>query len=89
MRKVVYKYPIALGGRESLGAHPGRVVAVGVQGENPCVWVEHDLDRAGSLEIEVRVTGMPFDSPGGGDHVGTFMLDSGTFVGHVYQITGN
>ena len=87
MRKVVYKHPLEIGGAARYGVNPGRVVHVAVQRGVPCMWVEHILDVDGSLIVDVRITGMAFEATGAGRHVGSFLMDDGAFVGHVYQIT--
>lgn len=86
MAKEIWKYKIGLTDRQSVIMQSGpKILFVGVQGESIYLWAEVDPETTKQPRlISVYGTGhaMP-DNPG--RYIGTFMLDFGRFVFHVYD----
>lgn len=68
-----------LGTRENI--IPGRVIHVDMQDEKACAWYETD---GCTRTYQVVLTGEAV--PAGGKHRGTFLLQKGQFVGHLYEL---
>ncbi len=83
--KTIYKYQIPVAYEMGIEV-PGLIewLHVAVQHEQPCIWAlvdnEKPVQRHG---LRVRWTGHPFDGREGA-HLGSFMLDGGALVFHVF-----
>ena len=85
--KAVYKYTLTQAYHQRISM-PGnaRIIHVDVQHDMPCVWAEVELEVSPrDVELYIVQTGMPLPN-GEIKYVGTFMLDGGYYVGHVYQL---
>lgn len=85
MSRVVWKFPLPVSDPVRVPMPVGAAVLhVGAQGDQACLWAL--CDPAASLEdrlFYVRTTGQRLDvreAP----YLGTFMLEDGAFVGHVF-----
>ncbi len=86
MKRAVFKYPVPRNGSFSLFLESGaKVLHVAEQFGKAWIWVEVDpsADTA-PREFVAVMTGEKFDADGL-HHVGTVLLDSGSFVLHVYE----
>lgn len=89
MRRI-FKYQIPLKHEFTRELHEGAsVLCVQVQGENglPHIWVECDPDRPTKpRHFRLYGTGhLIHEGVGEIRYIGTFMLDDGHFVGHLYE----
>lgn len=87
----IFKYPFYLSGKPLLVACNSDLeypLAVQVQNGIPMIWIEHRPDlRHGDpsqLEFFLATTGNETKLPPDVTPLGTFQLDGGEFVGHVY-----
>ena len=86
MRKVVYKYPISLSSDFSMTLPQGhKVIRVFTQYDiYATMWLEVDPDSpAVSFKFATIPTG--YEIPNGYVYQGTFELDRGDYIGHLYQ----
>lgn len=68
------------------------VVHAGLQGDTVCIWahVQTDDDSAKvNRRFILRGTGEPLPTTGLYQHVGSFMINDGEFVFHVFEDWGN
>jgi len=90
--KTIWKYPIKTIYRQEILMPPtSTILCVQVQGDEPCIWAEVDYQRQDHLNIEhiiyIYGTGGPLpDNPG--QYIGTYQLDAGDLVFHVYEKQG-
>jgi len=87
--RTVWKFPIRMQARQEVlvGDNP-RIVHVGEQHDQPCIWVDHDPqpEHTAKVRLAFEIVGTGHRVPSSGKHVGTFMVDGGTFVFHVYDL---
>ena len=81
----VWKYELPLEGQPEVTMPIGaEVLHIGVQGNVPYLWARVDpRDPVGTRRFLLVGTGHPV--PDSATHLGTFMLDDGRFVGHVFE----
>ena len=81
----IYKYPLEMGGHQTISGPFLRPLTVAVQAGIPCIWGSVDTE-AEELTYRVRIygTGHPIADIEMMDYLGTFMLHEETFVGHVF-----
>ena len=85
----IWKTELQMGPRTSiLLPRAAKVLCVQTQHERPCVWFEFDEKRHGVDEVTffIATTGNQFNMPIEAKYLGTFQLDGGTFIGHVYYV---
>ena len=84
----VYKYELPFGDTADVMMPDGaRVLHVGTQGEVVFMWALVDPEAPEVLrQFYVRGTGHPMGAAEGLEHLGTFMLMDGIFVGHVFGV---
>jgi len=87
--KTVWKFALGTADNRQTFAIPqdGKILWVAVQSETPCIWVEVDPEAPKcNRQFAVYGTGhrMPAVSQ---QYVGSFMLENGSFVLHVYELT--
>lgn len=65
-----------------------KILCVQVQSNKPCIWV---LVMPGNTDVVRRFrvfsTGAPYDIANTNRYVGTFQLNNGAFVGHLFEVT--
>lgn len=87
----IWKFALPMRGRRAIQMPRGAVLlSVGVQGfhENPVIWARCRSDAAAprvSRMLSVRVTGGSCPSEVG-VFVGTFQINRGEYVGHVFDL---
>lgn len=88
--KRIYKYPLDMqGAAQIINMHAGaELLAVQVQRDVPCIWALVNPDNQ-MMQREFLIVGTGHDLPERyGGHVGTFQLDGGNFVFHVFELPG-
>ena len=88
MMAMIYKYPLAPGHTELRMPKGAQVLTVQLQNGNPCMWVKVDPgaeqeDRA----FDVYGTGHDMPDDPRMIYVGTFQMDRGALVWHVFDST--
>lgn len=84
----VWKYKIPIKDATEIEMPKGaRIVHVDIQYGEPCLWalVNPQADKE-TRYIRVAGTGHEVSPEDTMDHLGTFMLAGGTFVGHVFEM---
>jgi len=85
----ILKYEVKITDRFKISMPSGSVVlCVQVQRNIPQIWVMGDLnDTPEERSFVIRGTGQSFDYLSNVErYVGTFQLDGGAFVGHLFEI---
>lgn len=84
--KTIYKYPLEVLDEEYYDMPRGtEFLSVQVQNGVPCLWALVDTQRAvAHAKVVIHGTGHPADDVDGMEFVGTFQLNGGLFVGHVW-----
>jgi len=86
--KKIYKYVLEVTGDQSIAMpDAAKVLAIQVQHGKPCVWAEVDSEQTVTAFRRFVTVGTGAPTPEDFDklhYVGTYQLDSGNFVGHVY-----
>lgn len=85
----VYKYPIPVATTFTLLIHKGaRLLHVERQHDQACMWALVDPD-AKPVERYFRVygTGHPIDDASGLTYIGTFQINGGEFVFHLFEVS--
>jgi hypothetical protein len=88
--KTVYKYSLGKQGRATVKIPEGaKVLHVAVQREDICLWALVDTEQP-SVERTFTVYGTGHEAFEATDqnYVGTFLIDNGLFVFHVFEVTG-
>lgn len=86
MNETIYKYTLEVEDIQVLEIpHGAQFLSVQVQHGKPCMWVRLNPK---AQEVRVKVctvgTGHPAERVEGMQFVGTYQLDGGQFVGHVF-----
>lgn len=84
----IFKYPLATTDTQVIRAPQGGVpMCVQMQGRVPCMWLGVD-DAQPVVDHTVRVigTGHPIPDPERLHYVGTYQLDGGALVFHVFLV---
>lgn len=65
-----------------------KILAVGVQHEQPVLWAEHDAydELRETRRIMVIGTGWEFHYPENTKYLGTVILQGGYLVAHIYEV---
>lgn len=86
--KAIWKFTIDKIEKEVVISMPtgAKILAVQVQEGVPCIWavVEPDAPKKERV-FEIKGTGHLFSTYSDLDYVGTFQLQDGTFVGHLFD----
>jgi hypothetical protein len=89
-RVVVWKYEIEILGYVERELPKGaRIIAVDVQYGKPCMWALVDPEARGEIRrFYLLGTGHEINDDDSERlrHLGTFMLDDGAFVGHLFEL---
>lgn len=85
--KRIYKYPLSIAPVQTLGIPAGAtLLTVQTQRNQPCLWALVDPER---LQEEVRLrmvgTGHEFEDADQWEYLGSFQLDAGMLVFHVFR----
>lgn len=86
--KTIWKYPIPVTDEFELEMSIGaRVIAVDAQHDTPCIWALVDPGApTWPVRFSVKGTGHPFpDHEYYSRHIGTFQLEGGALVFHLFQ----
>lgn len=85
--KRVYKYPLSIVDFQTLGMPAdAKLLTVQAQRNQPCLWALVDTERA-QEEVTLRLvgTGHEFEDADQWEHLGSFQLDAGLLVFHVFR----
>jgi hypothetical protein len=93
---VIYKYPLAVTEKQYLKIpYAHEILCVKVQKGVPCIWVEllqsvvdQGIAALNTYCVLTLPTGLPINLPDNYNYIGTYFLDDGLFVGHVYMERG-
>lgn len=83
----VHKYPLGRGGIQVAMPHGALPLCVQLQQGQPCLWVE--VDTAQPMVMRTFVffgTGHPIPQDKPLKYVGTFQLEGGALVFHLYEV---
>ena len=87
MKKTIWKFPFEVTDEIKIRMPKGaEILTVEAQGSSPCIWALVDPDA--SMEVvtfRVYGTGHPVETMNIEEHVGTFQLEGGAFVGHLFK----
>jgi len=88
MQLAVWKYPFDLKDEVVLLIPGGsKVLHIAMQGLIPCMWVLVDPERTKKeFRFKIFGTGVPIEQESMGFHVGSFFMDGGQFIWHVFQL---
>lgn len=82
----VYKFNLAVQGKTTITTDKHHVIlSVASQRNNPVIWIEENTDGP---RIDITFwTYMTGESQSVlGEYIGTFQLDDGDYIGHVYKV---
>ena len=83
--KTIYKFPLALSGLSVSLPAEAKLLCVQMQREQPFLWVE--LTPNGPLfERNFVIVGTGQVVPPNSNYIGTFQMDGGALVFHVYEV---
>lgn len=85
-KNVVYKYPIAL--QDEFAVHlpvGARVLCVQVQRGQPFIWAHHTAESTKVVPRRFRLAGTGHPIVGDWRYVGTFQLEGGALVFHLFE----
>ena len=87
----VYKYTIPVEDHFSLDLPAGaKILTVQVQYQEPQIWALVDSGQS-NVRRDFRMAGTGHDIKEDNDsltYIGTFQLSGGSFIGHLFEITG-
>ncbi len=90
MRQVIWKYPLALEHEQTITMpENAMVLTVQTQGEVPCIWaLVNPMNPVVPRRFKIHGTGHELE-PGEkvGMYIGSFQLQEGIFVGHLFDIS--
>lgn len=88
MSHIILKYPIHPSGMQIYLPHGSKILSVQIQKGTPQMWIlqnkEGDLLEA--RNFKVFCTGEPFDIENIKEYIGTFQLEQGAFIGHLFEV---
>lgn len=84
--RTIHKYPIQIADEQPVEMPIcAKVLSVQVQGNQVCLWAEVDTNRiAETRRVFIFGTGRPIPSSLDARYVGTFQIQDGALVFHVY-----
>jgi hypothetical protein len=67
------------------------ILTIQIQRDEIVLWEAHDIDRVGTDKrvLVIRPTGAIFKANSDDIYLGSFQMDEGRFVGHVFEIVEN
>lgn len=84
--KAIYKYPLEVIDDQFIDMRRDyQVLSIQVQNGKPCLWAEVD-PKSPMLYVHIVIvgTGQPIHNDDEMKYIGTFQLESGSFVGHCF-----
>ena len=92
MKKVIWKFPLKVPDVQDIEIPHGSILlSVQPQNGDPCLWVlvydtkaEKEVIRLRTIGTGHNITADDFDPK---DFLGTYQIDNGSFVGHVFQVS--
>lgn len=92
MKRVIYKFQLEVTDVQDIEMPHGSILlSVQTQNEKPCLWVlvynteaEIEVIRLRTIETGTPISDEDFDPL---DFIGTYQLERGSYVGHVFQVT--
>ena len=86
MARFIYRFELVDRSGE-IPIRPGaEIVHVGVKQGRPCLWIEQDVEAIGARTLRWAILGTGQEIPRGYEHLGTFLLNDGEFVWHVFRL---
>lgn len=87
MKKQIWKYPFEVSGRFSiLIPKDAQILSVQTQNETPCIWALVNIEaKDEERDFTIIGTGHPVEVLPEMKFIGTFQLEGGTFVGHLFE----
>ncbi len=84
----IFKYKVEIKSEFIIEMPEGsEVLCVEVQRDAPYIWVMCDSSRRKEMRIfGVKATGQDFGDADRTDYIGSFLLDGGSFVGHLFEV---
>lgn len=84
--RTIWKFPIQVTDLQSVTMPDGaKILTAAVQRGQPCLWAEVD-PSAPMCERSIAIFGTGHELPDDpGSYIGTFQVDHGVFVFHVYE----
>ena len=86
--ETIYKYQLknTSGRYDFIFPSDAEILLVKVQRNVPCIWVKHDLDKPlVTRHFRLYGTGHPIEEERNLYHHGSFFMDNGTFVFHLFE----
>ena len=87
MNSTIWKFPIETQGEQIINVPVGaEFLSVQVQHGKPCIWAKVNQQENVTVRAKVSIvgTGHPASRTDGMMFLGTYQLDGGDFVGHVF-----
>ena len=87
--KTVFKYPLQVKDKQEIQMPVGaEILCVQVQGGTPCLWAKVDTEAAYDIKRTIRIygTGHHINQDEPLDYIGTFQLENGVLVFHVFEL---
>jgi hypothetical protein len=86
--RTIFKYPLGVAGELGLSMPKGaQLLSVQVQHGKPCLWALVDVNApTAQRRLAIRGTGHHCGSIPASAFVGTFQLEGGAFVGHLFDL---
>jgi polyribonucleotide nucleotidyltransferase len=84
----IYKYDLQTTGLQEIEVPiNSRILCVQVQYNQPKIWILVDLDekQRETINIVIKGTGHKINDVAGLNYIGSYQLESGNFVGHVFH----
>lgn len=80
----IWKFPLPIGPSVVEMPNGAEVLTVQTQNDQPCLWALVDTDHD-IIRRVFDVFGTGHIMPRSGKYIGTFQLDGGAFMGHVFE----
>ena len=88
MARKIFKFPIDITGYTTISISEGAKILtlqIDQKTDEPCIWAEVNTERVlVERKFVVVATGISF--PDEFNYIGTFQVDGGEFVGHLFEI---
>ena len=84
MSQIIYKYNLSIKEERSI-PKDSKILKVDLQHGNLCLWALTSTDTREQCKIEIYYTGSTLKEGLEHEHLGTFLLQNGDFVVHVFK----
>lgn len=86
--KTIFKYPLEISDIQEIELPKGaQILDIDVQHGLPVMWALVDpTEEKEKRRFHTTGTGHPIHDPGALKHVGSYQLDGGSFVGHLFEV---